>query len=105
MTHANTATGGPPEIRDFELGRLFKAASGMEDPIATLRDLLRAIFAVVNGDGAMPDERDVLAVMCLTRLCERTINEIEGARGELFEGLHPYAYGPEVPEENAGGTP
>lgn len=104
MNHTNTSTGGPMEIRDTELGRLFKAASGMEDPIATLRDLLRSIFAVATGDGAMPDERDALAVMRLIQLGEGSIKEIEVARGELFEGLHPYAYGPEAPEENAGGT-
>lgn len=105
MNHANTSHGGPKEIRDSDLGRLFKVASGMEDPISTLRDLLRAIFAVSTGDGAMPDDRDVFAVMRLTHLCESLIKEIEEARGKLFNGLYPHAYGPDVPGDDVEITP
>lgn len=76
-----------------ELRRLFRLACDMEDPVRTVRDLLRSILAIALSDGAMSDDRDVLAVMRLVNLSEAALGEVEKSRGELFEGLHPSKFG------------
>ncbi len=92
---ANALARPSPEkgISADELRRLFRLACDMEDPIATVRDLLRAILAIALSDGALPDDRDVGAVMRLVILSERALSDVEKARGDLFGGLHPPKFG------------
>ena len=87
-----TASADTKTFRDAELSRLFVVADEMEEPIATVRHLLRSIAAIALTDGVMPDMNDADAVRCLLRLGGESVDAIDEAHGKLFNGLHSYAY-------------
>lgn len=74
---------------------LFDRVTSLEGAVGTVTDLLRSMFILAMSE-AIEDDRDRSALLRLIALSEDAVGEIEAGRRDLFDGLHPFAFGAEV---------
>ncbi len=84
-----------PTIDKASARTLFDKVVEIENTVYTVTDLLRSLYLMTTAD-TISDERDQTAFQRLIFTAEDAVAKIEGVRGELFHGLHPFAFGAEV---------